>query len=146
MQYIICHTSLVALVQDKETKELSKNKYILRIKSHDQLTLSWQIPNGDWYQASDVYCQWHQNTLVYIYHTRWDAYAIMALIDRIDWFKHLGKFGPSRFNIKDDIVYIIKQLYDGFIHPFLLPRWTPLDPLPEAKAREMGLLEDDVDG
>ncbi len=128
--------------QDKATKQLSKNKYFLRIQADGKRTLDWQIPNDDWYQASYIYCRWHKNVLVYIYQLDWRCQLVQASIDRINWLKNIGKFSPG-ISIEDDIVSMLKFPYNGFIYQFQLPDWIMLDPLPEAKAREMGLLEDE---
>lgn len=129
---------------DIESKGWVKDNYHLRIQVDDQITLDWEVETyNPFFGAYTLYIHWHDDKLVYIYSEKHRYYGVMATTSEIKKRVELGVVG-SYIQVDDNIVRVSnwKKAYDGTIDQYQLPDWTPLDPLPEAKAREMSLLED----
>jgi|GEM_PF-3160424 len=129
---------------DIQSKGWIQDKYHLGIQVDGKQTLDWEVETyNPAFGAMTLYIYWHSDKLIYIYTEKHRYYGVMTTTTEIKKRVELGVNG-SFIHADGDIVRVSnwQKTYDGTIDQYQLPDWTPLDPLPEDKAREMGLLEE----
>ena len=127
----------------RTTNNWIENRYFFRIKVDDKQVFEWEVETyNPAFGTGTVYLHWHDDNIIYIYTEKHDMYGVTATTSEI---KHRVRLAvlESQIRVDDDIVRVIPMdIYKGFLKQYRLPDWEKLDPPPEAKAREMGLLED----
>lgn len=127
----------------RTTSKWIDDRYYFHIQIDGEQVFEWEVETyNPAFGAGTVYLHWHNDEVIYIYYEKHDMYGVTVAKGEI---KHRVNLGVcvSEINIEEDIVRVLPgDRYDGYLKQYRLPDWEELDPLPEAKAREMGLLED----
>ena len=121
--------------------------YHLKIQVDDKQAFEWEVETyNPAFGAATLYLHWHDDYLIYIYAEKHSYYGVTATPKEIKHRVDLAAVG-SGIHVDGNIVRVIpvERTYKGFIDQYRLPDWEKLDPLSEAKAREMGLLVDESD-
>ncbi len=134
----------VDFYDDVESKGWIQDKYHLRIQVDGQQTLDWEVETyNPAFGAITLYMHWHDDNLIYIYAEKHDIYGVTATHNAVRHRVELGLHG-TQVHVDQNIVRVIRVEHNPqrIIEQYRLPDWTPLDPLPHDKARELGLLEE----
>lgn len=117
--------------------------YYLRIQVDGQQVFEWTVDTyNPYFGTQTLYLHWLGEEVIYIYHEKHRIYGVTAALDGIRHQIDIGQ-DASQMSVDENIVTILplQRAYAGFFDQYRLPDWEKLDPLPEAKAREMRLLK-----
>lgn len=130
-------------LHERTTNGWIEDRYYLRIQIAGKQVFEWEVETyNPAFGAVTLYLHWHDDKVIYIYSEKHRYYGVTADAAGIQNRVELAVVG-SPIYVNDDLVTFMdySKTYDGYLTQYQLPDWGKLDPLPEAKAREMGLLE-----
>lgn len=132
-------------LHERTTNRWIEDRYYLRIQIAGKQVFEWEVETyNPAFGAVTLYLHWHDEKAVYIYSEKHRYYGVTATMNGIQHRIELAVVS-SPIYIDGNLVTFMdySKTYNGYLNQYRLPDWQLLDPLPEAKAREMGLLEDE---